>query len=638
MKHPTDETRIKCANTRVRCAVLCIAALSGCLGQDGVGSQDDELRAAPGPTLDVAGTPFSATGLVYLVLPQSSGSAERGYYAMEEGPILLGHQFQSGATYTIAGTAYGNRVVVHEAQLERDDTVTSARTDLRSASRKVLFVPLWRVTESMNAADLDVLANDVRAQVYQASGNHLALSIDIAPSRVMTFSNTTDLCDELKPWIKEAKSYLRDENIRWRSYDYVVVVSDPITSCQWGGWGQKGGRWSSSFSSGTRSTVLHELGHNFGLGHASELDLCGASGNALLSLRNELIDETSSACEVDEYGDFISEMGSGGAHYGLPMSEFLQCKFGGFPHDRIDLDTLSNGSVFDLTPLPGTPTVASMSVGSWDGDVTLSYENTRVRVRARRGERSYLIESLDPGDVFDTGPNRRVRFVSVTGSGRARMEIVAPTVSSCPPESCPTYCAPVAGFPAPVYNNCMASCAAACSPPTCSDGFQNQGESGIDCGGPCPGCLGHLCSPTAATLCVSGAECISGACVTSDCPPDPCDQYCLGIGLGGPTSAFYAACVATCFGNCSVPTCTDGIHNGSEQGVDCGGSCPNSCPTCSDGIENGDETGVDCGGSCLTTCPDANCPTTSCHAHCTTGFGGPAVYNACMGWCVPLCE
>ena len=49
------------------------------------------------------------------------------------------------------------------------------------------------------------------------------------------------------------------------------------------------------------------------------------------------------------------------------------------------------------------------------------------------------------------------------------------------------------------------------------------------------------------------------------------------------------------------PTCTDGIQNGDETGVDCGGSCPNDCitdPGCTDGIQNGDETGIDCGGSC----------------------------------------
>ncbi len=50
----------------------------------------------------------------------------------------------------------------------------------------------------------------------------------------------------------------------------------------------------------------------------------------------------------------------------------------------------------------------------------------------------------------------------------------------------------------------------------------------------------------------------------------------------------------------TTPTCTDGIQNGDETGIDCGGSCEpcTIAPTCNDGIQNGDETGVDCGGSC----------------------------------------
>ncbi len=54
----------------------------------------------------------------------------------------------------------------------------------------------------------------------------------------------------------------------------------------------------------------------------------------------------------------------------------------------------------------------------------------------------------------------------------------------------------------------------------------------------------------------------------------------------------------------STDTCTDGIQNGDETGVDCGGSC-GPCdpdPTCTDGIQNGDETGVDCGGSSCAPC------------------------------------
>ncbi|MEM6318543.1 MAG: T9SS type A sorting domain-containing protein [Bacteroidota bacterium] len=53
------------------------------------------------------------------------------------------------------------------------------------------------------------------------------------------------------------------------------------------------------------------------------------------------------------------------------------------------------------------------------------------------------------------------------------------------------------------------------------------------------------------------------------------------------------------------PTCTDGIQNGNETGVDCGGDCsPCPEPTCEDGVQNGNETGIDCGGDC------SPCPTT----------------------------
>ncbi len=56
-------------------------------------------------------------------------------------------------------------------------------------------------------------------------------------------------------------------------------------------------------------------------------------------------------------------------------------------------------------------------------------------------------------------------------------------------------------------------------------------------------------------------------------------------------------------------TCSDGIQNQGETGVDCGGpcaACSTTTPaaTCSDGIQNQGETGVDCGGPCAA-CPSA---------------------------------
>ena len=125
-----------------------------------------------------------------------------------------------------------------------------------------------------------------------------------------------------------------------------------------------------------------------------------------------------------------------------------------------------------------------------------------------------------------------------------------------------------------------------CQKPACDDGVANGAESDLDCGGTCPACAdGEKCN--------SPSDCASGVC-------------------GG------AAPLA-----CQPPSCSDGVHNGGEAAVDCGGGCPpGSCddgepcgaagdcqsgvctgsacqsPTCSDGVKNGVEEGIDCGGGC----------------------------------------
>ena len=94
-------------------------------------------------------------------------------------------------------------------------------------------------------------------------------------------------------------------------------------------------------------------------------------------------------------------------------------------------------------------------------------------------------------------------------------------------------------------------------------------------------------------------SCTDGACVNIE-PGGPCFD-------DGPACAPGLTCegatdtsLGTCTGELADPTCDDGVQNGDEEGVDCGGAC-DACevePTCDDGVENGDEEGVDCGGSC----------------------------------------
>ncbi len=132
-----------------------------------------------------------------------------------------------------------------------------------------------------------------------------------------------------------------------------------------------------------------------------------------------------------------------------------------------------------------------------------------------------------------------------------------------------------------------------CSAATCKDGAKNGSETDIDCGADCGKCdQGKGCK------------------VSTDCTSAVCKD--TGMGL-----------------KCQTPTTTDGVKNGLETGIDCGGTGNPACAdgqgckvrddctsgyckanVCApvkgdDGIKNGNETDIDCGGVGAKRCDDA---------------------------------
>ncbi|KAJ1614166.1 gigantic extracellular protein [Cryptosporidium canis] len=165
--------------------------------------------------------------------------------------------------------------------------------------------------------------------------------------------------------------------------------------------------------------------------------------------------------------------------------------------------------------------------------------------------------------------------------------------------------------------------------PKCNDGIKNGDETGVDCGGSqcptCEPCHGFPLSslPEGTILSVDGGfsyiediqkesllidnmAIASGSELHIRCIPgweqDESLRSKLQIlacndgkwSLPGPDERIDL--------KCGPPSCDDGIRNGDEWGVDCGGSCESQCSSCSDGVKNGDETGVDCGGATCRKC------------------------------------
>jgi hypothetical protein len=151
--------------------------------------------------------------------------------------------------------------------------------------------------------------------------------------------------------------------------------------------------------------------------------------------------------------------------------------------------------------------------------------------------------------------------------------------------------------------------------------------------------------------CTEGAECASGVCAPSA----------VVVNDAGRAPDAGNCSTHTCV--CQAPSCNDGVKNGNEADVDCGGSCEKKCvdaetcntaadcvsgvcggagehdggpglcqpPSCSDGVLNGTETAVDCGSSGK--CPEGE--TCQSCAGCTTGedcnMGTDCTSGICSG-------
>ncbi len=131
----------------------------------------------------------------------------------------------------------------------------------------------------------------------------------------------------------------------------------------------------------------------------------------------------------------------------------------------------------------------------------------------------------------------------------------------------------------------------------CANGVRDPDETGVDCGGTCGKCPGEACT--------GASDCGSGSCENGKCQPP--------IGTGP-----------------AEPSASDGQKNNGETDVDCGGPNAPPCgegksceadadcadqwckpdekkcvaPRNDDGVKNGTETDVDCGGQSGKTCAE----------------------------------
>ena len=175
--------------------------------------------------------------------------------------------------------------------------------------------------------------------------------------------------------------------------------------------------------------------------------------------------------------------------------------------------------------------------------------------------------------------------------------------------------------------------AGVCQAPSPTDGVKNGDETGLDCGG------------AKAPKCPAGEGCLSDG----DCDKVRCDlvaKKCkaashddgiknldeTGVDCGGPTATVTRcptgqACKATsdcakvlCNATtlvCDPPTSSDGLQNGTESDIDCGGGAPTNAVKCLIGKACGASADCTSGGCSMNT---GKCTTLSCATSETAGI------------------
>jgi len=201
-------------------------------------------------------------------------------------------------------------------------------------------------------------ANSVDEYYRDASYGQLALTGDVFGWYTIGASNAG--C-AYTTWASQARALAAAAGVQLSDYQYTVYAFPQASSCGWAGLAYLPGTGSWINGAMTLRVVGHELGHNFGVHHASTLACTGGT--------------FSGTCTQSEYGDPFTVMGSAQTRHHVNWHRAQMSWFA-------DTQTVTTTGSYLLTAaeLTGTPRM----------------------LRVARGDGTYLnLEFRQPWGIFD---------------------------------------------------------------------------------------------------------------------------------------------------------------------------------------------------------------------------------------------